>query len=355
MISSEQSPTLQRELDQVGPNLAGNELLRSVFAASGDCIKILDLDGNLQFMSEGGKRVMEVDDFSPLKGCPWPSFWEGQGNADARDAVEAAKAGRVGHFRGPAKTAKGTLRFWDVRVSPIFGSDGRPEYLLSVSTDITAQLQGEVDLKESLSRVSILAGELQHRINNTLAIVSAIARQTFKESSEAVACAIFEDRIAALSKANLLLTQSDWDSAPMREVVSSALSSYEQDQFLFDNRSPQIDLPSKAALALTLALHELGTNAVKYGALSTPHGKVAVSWKIDNANGKACNLQFTWVETGGPTVEQKQRKPGYGSKLITQVLPSDFKGRVTVEYPPSGLRLRLDAPLPNTQTAEGSG
>lgn len=351
MINPIQPLDLQRELDQVGPNLAGNELLRSVFAASGDCIKILDLEGNLQFMSEGGKRVMEVDDFSPLKGCPWPSFWEGQGNADAQEAVESAKAGRVGHFRGPAKTAKGTPRFWDVRVSPIFGPDGKPEYLLSVSTDVTAQWQGETDLKESLARVSILAGELQHRISNTLAIVSAIARQTFKKASEAAARTVFEDRISALSKANLLLTRSDWDSAPMHEVVSSALSSYEQDQFDLDKQSPHIVLPSKAALALTLALHELATNAVKYGALSKSTGIVSIAWNVERDGDGTETLQFTWVETGGPAVEQKQRKPGFGSKLITQVLPNDFKGRVTIEYPPSGVQLRLVAPLPEGQAA----
>jgi len=73
--------------------------------------------GRLQFMSEGGKRVMEVDDFAPLKGYPWPSFWEGSSNADAANAVE---------------TAKGTPRYWDVQVSPIFGTDGKPSHLLSI-------------------------------------------------------------------------------------------------------------------------------------------------------------------------------------------------------------------------------
>src|ERR1700722_14391547 len=99
--------SLNAELDAAGPGLKGNdELLRSVLSGCGDCIKILDLDGRLQFMSEGGKRVMEVEDFAPLKGCPWPDFWSGQGNLDATLAVEAAKIGETARFRGAANTAK---------------------------------------------------------------------------------------------------------------------------------------------------------------------------------------------------------------------------------------------------------
>src|SRR5580692_1398101 len=119
--------SLEEELTAAGDGLTGNaEVLRSVLAGCGDCIKILDLDGRLQFMSEGGKRVMEVEDFGKLKGCPWPDFWVGQGNADAKTAVATALAGRVGRFKGPANTAKGTPRYWDVQVSPIVGDDGKP-------------------------------------------------------------------------------------------------------------------------------------------------------------------------------------------------------------------------------------
>jgi hypothetical protein len=107
---------MNRELSGAGEGLAGNDdVLRGVLDGCGDCIKILDLNGRLQFMSEGGKRVMEVDDFSKLKGCPWPDFWEGAGNTDAKSAVETAKAGGVGRFKGSANTAKGTPRYWDVQ------------------------------------------------------------------------------------------------------------------------------------------------------------------------------------------------------------------------------------------------
>ena len=90
-------------------------------------------------MSEGGQRVMQVEDFSKLKGCPWPDFWVGQGNADAKAAVAMAIAGGTARFQGAANTAIGTPRYWDVQVSPIRGDDGKPSHLLSISRDITTE------------------------------------------------------------------------------------------------------------------------------------------------------------------------------------------------------------------------
>jgi PAS domain S-box-containing protein len=117
---------------------------QQVLASSSDCIKVLDLDGSLQFMSEGGKRTMEMEDFSPYAGCPWLAFWEGPEKGLALAALATAKAGSRGHFQGYADTAKGNRRYWDVVVTPMLGRDGRPERLLSISRDVTeAQAAGE--------------------------------------------------------------------------------------------------------------------------------------------------------------------------------------------------------------------
>jgi len=121
------------------------EFLRGVLASSDDCIKVLDLDGDLLSMTEGGMRVMEVDDFEAIRGCAWTSFWTDQGNADARAAIEIARTGGTAHFRGPATTMAGTPRWWDVKVTPILGLDGKPEKLLAVSRDVSIQRRGEVN------------------------------------------------------------------------------------------------------------------------------------------------------------------------------------------------------------------
>jgi len=155
---------MNRELAAASPDLIGNsDVLRGILAGCGDCIKILDLDGRLQFMSDGGKRVMEVDDFSALKGCPWPDFWVGEGHAQALAALVTAKAGHTAHFQNAADTAKGTPRYWDVQVSPIYGDDGAPTQLLSISRDITeAWLAGDQQRKDA-ERHRFLIDELTHR------------------------------------------------------------------------------------------------------------------------------------------------------------------------------------------------
>ena len=123
--------------------------LQGVLASSADCIKVLDLDAKLVFMSEGGQRVMEVSDFNAIRGCPWPDFWQGDGLLQARAAIETAKAGGVGRFQGAADTMAGHARDWDVQVTPILGADGRPEKLLSVSRDVTPIKTAERDLQEA--------------------------------------------------------------------------------------------------------------------------------------------------------------------------------------------------------------
>jgi PAS domain-containing protein len=149
--------------------------LESLLRSSGDCIKILDMEGNLIFMTDGGQRIMEVTDFSSIKGCPWPDFWHGQGNIDAKAAVEAARAGGVGHFQGFATTMAGTPKWWDVQVTPIFGPDGKPEKLLSVSRDITASHYAASQLEDSERqlRLALNAARLGHW---TLDLTSGVLR-----------------------------------------------------------------------------------------------------------------------------------------------------------------------------------
>jgi PAS domain S-box-containing protein len=127
---------------------ADAEFLRSVLASSGDCIKVLDLDANLEFMNEGGLRVMEVSEFSVIRGRPWPDLWPADGQGEARAAVEIARTGGSTRFQGFANTMTGRRKCWDVQVTAIQGADGRPEKLLAVSRDITDQKRIEGELRE---------------------------------------------------------------------------------------------------------------------------------------------------------------------------------------------------------------
>ena len=337
--------SLKAELIAAGEGLADNsDVLRSVLAGCGDCIKILDLDGRLQFMSEGGKRVMEVEDFGVLKGCPWPSFWAGAGNADATLAIEKAKAGGTARFKGAANTAKGTPRYWDVQVSPIMGTDGKPSHLLSISRDITEEWRATSELNAAVERQALLSGELQHRIKNTLSMVGAIANQTMRGDNVAAAREAFAARLMTLSHAHDILTRTSWTDAPIKEVLNGALAAHRSGQGRIRTSGPDIMLQPKQALALSVAIHELATNALKYGALSAG-GRVDIVWSKETI-GSTPSFRFTWTESGGPAVsEPAPAQRGFGSRLIERMLAGDFSGDVKVSYRPEGVVCELIAPL----------
>lgn len=336
--------TLEQELTAAGEGLTGNaEVLRAVLAGCGDCIKILDLDGRLQFMSEGGKRVMEVDDFSLLKGCPWPDFWTGQGHADAKSAVAAALAGKTGRFKGAANTAKGTPKFWDVQVSPIAGDDGKATHLLSISRDITEEWQAATALKNAAERQAMLTQELEHRIKNTLATVSAIANQTLRGDAHADVRTAFTARLIALGHAHDILTRTSWSGAPIKSIVEGALAPHRTAESAIAIAGPTLDLLPRQALSLSLAVHELATNALKYGALASSAGAIDVTWS-NHDNG----FRFSWSESGVPDVVQPPpEKKGFGSRLIEMMLANDFAGNVSTTYRPDGIlcELRTIQPL----------
>jgi two-component sensor histidine kinase len=327
------------------PDLAGNdELLHGVLTGCGDCINILDLAGRLQFMSEGGKRIMEIDDFDKLKGRPWPEFWEDASYIDAVKAVETAKAGGRARFTGRANTAKGTPRYWDVQVSPIPGSDGKPSHLLSISRDITDEWRAVSELRETVQRQALLAAELQHRIKNTLAMVGAIANQTMCGDNVDAAREAFASRLMTLSHAQDILTRTSWSDAPIRDIVNGALAPHRSGRRSIRASGPDLVLQPRQALALAVAIHELATNATKYGALSA-RGRVDVTWSVAELK-TVPHLRFTWTESGGPPVtEPAPNQRGFGSRLIEQMLGSTFAGKVTTRYRTSGVECELIAPL----------
>ncbi|HEV7258820.1 MAG TPA: HWE histidine kinase domain-containing protein [Bosea sp. (in: a-proteobacteria)] len=305
--------------------------MRSLLAASDDCIKVIDLDGQLRFMSEGGQRVMEVSDFNALAGCPWPDFWSGEGHAEAKHAISEARAGRSYRFQAAANTAAGNPKHWDVKVSPILGPDGRPESILSVSRDIT-------ELKSAEERQTLLAQELKHRMKNTIAMVQAIAGQTLRgDLSLDDARNALTGRLAILGAAQDLLTQSSWARAQLRVLVGNALAPHGA-AGRCDINGADREISSKCALALALALHELTTNAIKYGALSNDNGRVEIAWTF------GADFRFVWREIGGPPVSPPSRQ-GFGSRMIERALAGYFQGTGKIEHLPNGLVFTLVAPL----------
>lgn len=322
--------------------------LSGVLASSTDCIKVLDLDGNLTFMSEGGMKAMEIDDFNAVQGCPWPDFWQGDGNADAVAALTAARAGRPSHFVGKADTFVGTPRWWDVSVSPILGRDGAPDRILSVSRDTT-------ELMVAQEQQRLLNGELGHRLKNVLAMVQSIANQTFRKAdSVELASAIFSKRLVALGKATDVLTATAWQKATLHDVATAGLTSIDGLRDRVTLAGPEIELGPQLALAMTLALHELTTNACKYGALSNATGVVTIDWACaQEPDADERRFAFLWQEHGGPLVFPPTRQ-GFGSIMIERALRSYFRGETSLDFHPAGVMFRIDAPLPKVGVIVGA-
>ncbi|WP_262030474.1 PAS domain S-box protein [Microvirga sp. Mcv34] len=440
--------------------------LRGVLESSGDTITVLDLAGQIEFMNEAGLRGMEAEDAEAIRSLLWASLWEGDGAAAAGEAMSAAMTGGTGRFSGLAKTLKGTPRWWDVQVTPIAGSDGRPDRLLAISRDVTDHRQAEATLRETVERYSLvtratndaiwdwdlvrnhvqwnealytaygytpheiepsgewwfahihpddrqrveddirsaIAGggeewsheyrfrcasghyatvydrgymvrdaagrpvrmigamlditarkraeqelemvhhELGHRLKNVLTMVQAIASHTLRNApSMEVARETLAARLVALGKAqDLLITKSSEEAeiGTLAHAVLEAHRASEPERLRI--RGPRVRLSPQAALSLALILHELATNAVKYGALSNEQGYVDLVWTVTETT-PAC-LALRWSEHGGPRVAEPQRN-GFGSRLITRGLAGDIGGDVTLSYEPAGVVCTITAPL----------
>jgi PAS domain S-box-containing protein len=226
----------------------------------------------------------------------------------------------------------GEIRWLSRNIEFIHDADGRPVKMFGVVQDVT-------DRKEAEARQNMLTHELEHRIKNILAMVSAIAAQTLRNADLETAAATFSERLRALSNAHDILTRTRWTAAALGDVVRSAVSPLPAERIAISG--PDVSLGPKMALSLALAINELGTNALKYGALSTETGRVTVSWTIQ----EDATMLWRWSEDGGPPVVPPKRR-GFGRFLIERVLAADFHGKVGIDYLPKGVEVILTAPAP---------
>jgi len=253
------------------------------------------------------------------------------------------------HFR---ETVLGLSRDYQAEYRIIRPSDGQLRWisaLAQIERDETGKairlIGAHLDVterKEAEARQRLLMEELAHRVKNSLAMVQAIASQTLRNApSIEVARETFGARLAALSRAHDLLVGGDWANASLAGIVDSVIGIQGEPE-RFATSGPEIALSPKAALGLTLILHELATNAVKYGALSNATGHVRLSWRIDEIDGEK-QFRLRWQESGGPRVQPPTRR-GFGSRLIERSFPST-RCLIETAYLPDGVLFTLDAPL----------
>jgi len=237
-------------------------------------------------------------------------------------------------------------RWVNVRGKVIYDPQGHPRRMIGVVLDVSDRHQAFAAVAASEQRHRLLTNELNHRVKNTLATIQSIARHTARRAGSVDEFRqAFEDRLMALSATHNVLTQASWEAADISALLAHELAPYPAEQVQVSG--PAVMLPARQVLALGMIFHELTTNAAKYGALSTAAGRLNVRWARLDVGGQAPLLALEWRETGGPLVSPPTRS-GFGSRLVKASVEQDLGGSLALEFNPTGLVCRIEAPLQRT-------
>ncbi|WP_168771056.1 PAS domain-containing sensor histidine kinase [Palleronia sediminis] len=266
--------------------------------------------------------------------------WNGMFHPD--DQVKAMKlwqhslaTGELYDIEYRLRHRSGEYRWVLGRAQPVRDESGAIVRWLGTCTDIH-------EIKSAEEQRELMLGEMNHRVKNTLAMVHAMVSQTLRQAdSLADASAAIHVRITNMAQASDRLINSTWSETRIPAVVDAALAPHCLSRSRFTIEGPDLPIGSKQALALTMALHELATNATKYGALSTEGGRVTVAWGVED--GPEGAFRFSWTEHGGPPVAAPARR-GFGSRMIEEALAGYFNGTAALDYAPAGLTFVLHAP-----------
>ncbi|MEO6224381.1 MAG: PAS domain-containing protein [Sphingomicrobium sp.] len=300
---------------------------------SDDCIKVIGIDGSLQFMNCNGKKAMQVDDFCAIAGKPWPSLWPEDARPLLVDAMEEARAGRINRFEAFCPTAKGEPRWWEVTVSPVRSPSGSVAAILSTSRDISDRRQRE-------DAMTVVAAEMRHRLRNAHAISAALLMASAHADSAHLDFArTVAARMARLAdvQAKLLDVDGGLPLARMCDDVSRVFS--ESGGNLVCDGLPDVHLNEDRARTVSLVLGELTTNSLKHGALGRG-GTARLSGRLDDQD-----LVLDWVESRGDQTEAVSNvSSGQGSALMARILKL-YRGSIASGMTETGYQATIRLPL----------
>lgn len=289
-------------------------------------------------------QIYGVDEKLAARGAPLAHFFTRVHSDDLAHLQvgidDAVKTGKPFSAEYRLTQEDGSVRWVAVQGQAIMNEEtGAATRFPGVTFDITERKRAE-------AQQAILRAELQHRNKNLMAMILAISAQTLRGDDIKTRRDAFNERLMALGRAQDVLTAASWSGANIRDIIDGSVSHLGD---RFDIEGPPLKLDAKRALSLALATHELGTNAVKYGALSAKDGRVGINWWVGDAELGAPKFRFEWREIGGPAVTPPERQ-GFGSRLIKRVLGADFEGDVAIGYDRDGVTVRLNGLL---QSSEG--
>lgn len=319
-------------------------LVASFFDASEDCVKIVSLEGDLLEMNANGVCLLEIDDFEALRGRPWTSLWPEAEREAVRAAIVQANRGRGSKFIADCPTGAGTLKSWEVVVWPVLDKRGQPREIISISRDITERRRADEER-------SLFTRELAHRIKNMFAVVDGVISLSARGAAEArPTIDALRARLHGLGRAiayvsphELLGREAQTDHTVLG-LLRVLLEPYggaegpEQRVFISGADAP---VGKGATTSIALVIHELATNAVKYGALSSGVGRVDVEVTVSPAT-----LQIIWRERGAPRAPGAPpvELEGFGSVLVENAVRRQLAGRYTRDWPAGGLVVDMTFP-----------
>src|SRR5215208_8478507 len=327
-------------MDVTDRHQAGLESARlaAIVTSSDDAIVTKTLEGVVTSWNDGAARIFgytaeEMIGQSITKVIPKHL------HSEEHDILARMRRGEhIRHYETVRVAKDGREIDISVTVSPLRDSSGKIVGASKVARDITERKQAD-----KLQR--LLMDELNHRVKNTLATIQAIASQSLRRSkSPSDFVSSFSGRVQSLARAHDLLTQTKLQGAEIKELVHEQVVYGGTDDSRISFSGPSLMLDAQAAVHLALVLHELATNARKYGALSNPNGRLSVKWELRTNGGR--KLILDWKESGGPTVTAPKER-GFGSTLIEKTLQS-HGGEVSISYAADGVSSQISMPLPTS-------
>ncbi|WP_213765563.1 PAS domain-containing protein [Caballeronia sp. dw_19] len=301
-----------------------------------DCIKVITVDGKLQHMNKAGCIALNVQENSGF-GMDWLNLLPEEVHEDGRTAFRYAGEGRPARFPGISRLSGEGVRYWDNMLTPLKNGSGEVDAILCVSRDVTTQ-------KENQRRIELLLRELDHRSKNMLTVVQALIRRTVPDPRADFVKAL-DQRLCSISRSQDLLIEGQWVGITVQDLVWSqtAIAGGAQEKHMLLNGDPDLRLRPGAAEMIGLAMHELTTNAIKYGALSNDCGTVTITWEVEERpDGRFFRLH--WKESGGPEVTTTQRR-GFGTTVIGRNPFARHGAKVTHAFDASGVSWEFAVPV----------
>lgn len=311
------------------------ERLAAIVESSDDAIISKDLEGRIMSWNSGAARIFGYT-ADEIIGQPVTILMPPERRDEEPGILARIRAGeRIEHYETVRQRKDGSLLDISLTVSPIRDMQGNVVGASKIARDITQRKRAE-------KHRELLIGELSHRVKNTLATVLSIERLSLVSGyEEDPGRETFRARILALAHAHTRLAESSWLSASLSDLIADELLPYivpEQNNVTLAGQP--VMLNPRCALSISLAFHELATNAAKYGSLSSSQGRVEVSWQVRPGDGV---LEIEWNEAGGPPVIPP-RRIGFGRMLLEQALGQEIGSTVTMEFPAEGLKCTISIP-----------